>query len=171
MTEPQRQPDHPPERGAARGPADHLRALPDPESVFDAPERPADADADEQYRQVLEHLEKRERITSETKRRIEEAKAEPHEALDHVDPEVRRKAEDDFYAAMGKKRYVSSDGRVMFLSEEEIRRRRHVREKKESTSNRYYFKYTSGPSAWRTWGFNALAIGLGLVAVWVILNA
>lgn len=167
MTEPQRQPEPPPERGATR--ADHLRALPDPDSAFDAPERPADAD--EQYREVLAHLEKRERITTETKRRIEEAKAEPHEALDHVDPEVRRKAEDDFYAAMGKKRYVSSDGRVMFLTDEEIRRRRHVREKKERTSNQYYFKYTSAPSAWRTWGFNLGAVGLGLVAVWVILNA
>jgi hypothetical protein len=173
MTEPERafDEDHDGEPGR------HLRAVPphaDGASpvgdAFDPPEAPQ-ALVDEQYARVLEHLEKRERITSETKRKIEEAKQEPHEALADVDPEIRLKAEDDFYAALGKKRYVSSDGRVMFLSDEEIRRRRHVREKKERTSNRYYFKYTSAPSAWRTWGFNVLAVGLGLAAVWVILNA
>lgn len=121
---------------------------------------------------VLEHLARREQIASETRAQL--AEREAHDSIDPlaaIETSVREAAEDEYYAAQGKRRYKTHDGRTLFLTPEEIAQRRRVRSEKGRTRGRYY-----GPSAeelrrrWLTWGFNVGAVLLALVIVFLILH-
>lgn len=133
---------------------------------------PIPAHSDEEQRQlVMQHLERREDIAVGTQARLEELRQEPVDPLAQVDPEIRRQVEDEFYARYGKKRYRTSDGRVLFLTDDEVARRQDAKTRKRGrSSSRYYSNYSARSPAWWTWGFNIAAVLLGLAAVWLILH-
>jgi hypothetical protein len=121
---------------------------------------------------VLDHLARREQIATETRTQLAERESQdPIDPLGGIDLSVREAAEDEYYAAQGKRRYKTHDGRTLFLTPEEIAQRRRVRTERGRTRGRYY-----GPSAdelrrrWLTWGFNIGAVVLALIIVFLILH-
>lgn len=128
---------------------------------------------DEQKALVFEHLRRRERIAAETRDQLQSPPHDDADPLHGVSDEVRRQAEDEFYEAQGKRRYVTSDGRTLFLTPEEIAQRRHVRSQRRRRRGRSsYYGMSSGERnrVWLTWGFNILAVGMALVVVYLILR-
>ena len=85
---------------------------------------------------VLQHLTRREEIKSRTKEHLDTFKAGPIDPLEAVDSEVRQQVEDEFYGSRGRRRYITSDGRTMFLRPDEIEKRRHARSRKSPRSGR-----------------------------------
>ncbi|HMV67305.1 MAG TPA: hypothetical protein PKA64_10675 [Myxococcota bacterium] len=121
---------------------------------------------------VLDHLARREQIASETLAQLHERREpDPIDPLAQIDQAVREAAEDEFYAAQGRRRYKTHDGRILFLTPEEIAQRRRVRTERGRARGRYY-----GPGAEEqrrrllTWGFNIGAVVLALVIVFLILH-
>jgi hypothetical protein len=127
---------------------------------------------EEQRQLVLEHLERRERITQQTREQLEERdKDVALDPLAGVSPEVRREAEDAWHESQGRRRYTTSDGRTLFLTPDEIAQRRRAKSGKGDQKGRFY-----GPRgdeqqrAWVNTGFNVLAVGLALLVVYLILH-
>lgn len=131
---------------------------------------------DDTRERVLRHLERRESIAETTRQQLAERQAEPSlDPLGDVDPQVREQVEDAFYAERGRHRYRTSDGRVLFLTPEEIAQRRRARSQKSKRTRARASTYYTGQASqrqrlWLTWGFNLAAIGLALVVVWLILS-
>lgn len=130
---------------------------------------------DEQKALVLAQLTKRERIANDTRAHLEElGEAHSLDPLANVDPAVRRAAEDEFYAAQGRRRYETSDGRALYLTPEEIAVRRRTRANRADPDHigraRYYGAAGDRDRRWLTWGFNALAVFLAFAVVYVILH-
>ncbi len=130
---------------------------------------------DEQRALVLEHLERRETIREATRESLEAAVAPPvQDPLAHVDVELRERVEDEFFEARGKRRYQTSDGRVIFLTPREIEQRRRARSKKNKKRRRGggygYYGPSSRRSRWSNIAFNVGAVALALVFVYLILR-
>lgn len=129
--------------------------------------------AQEQRQQVLDLLERRERIAAETEASLQEREFhDPIDPLANIDPSVREAAEDEFYARQGRRRYRTSDGRTLFLKPEEIAQRRRARSQ-GSRRPKPRFYGPSGDDRRRvmlTWGFNVAAVVLALLIVAIILH-
>lgn len=130
--------------------------------------------ADEQKAAVFEHLKRREQIAAQTKELLEERPTEVIDPLAHVDPAVREAAEDEYYAAKGRNRYRTSDGRTLFLTPEEIahrRRARGQRHRPRRAGNTFYgASSTDRHRKLVGMGFNVGVVLLALVVVWLILH-
>ena len=128
---------------------------------------------EEQHALVLEQLARREEIAAQTRQHM--AERDTREELDpmaSVDPAIRLAAEDEWYAARGKRRYRTSDGRTMFLTPEENAQRRRGRSggKPRPRSSAYGPGTDSRNRQLVTWGFNIGDVVLALVIVAVILS-
>jgi hypothetical protein len=129
---------------------------------------------DSQKALVLDVLARREQIASETRHALEErAVAETVDPLAGVDPAVRRAAEDEFYAAQGRHRYETSDGRTLFLTPEEIAQRRRARGERARRGRHAASSYSALAERnrwWLGWGFYGAAVVVALGVVWLILR-
>jgi hypothetical protein len=127
---------------------------------------------DEQRQLVLEHLERRERIVHQTREQLAEREKEASlDPLAEVAQEVRIAAEDEYYAKQGKRRYNTSDGRTIFLTPEEIAKRRRAKSRREKRKPRYYGIHNpEGKRDLLNIGFNAGAVILALMVVYLILH-
>ena len=139
------------------------------------PKKPRSLSPEEQRDLVLTHLARREGIEKDTRRalkaRDEDTELDP---LAGIDPRVREDAEAEFYAKRGRERYVTSDGRVLFLTEKEIDKRKQGRTKKRPRYAGYGYGYGYGSSAsndnqWTTWAFNVGVVAAALLLVYIIL--
>lgn len=92
-------------------------------------------------RMVMAHLERRETIVEDTAAALAAEKKTEAGPLDGVDPEFFAKVEEEYYAERGRLKYVSRNGRIRWLTPEEIETRRKTR-RKNKESSRYY-----GPTA------------------------
>lgn len=133
---------------------------------------------EEQKALVLAQLAKRERIATDTRAHLDELdELDGGDRLDpllRVDPAIRRAAEDEHYAAQGRRRYETSDGRTIYLTPEEIAVRRRTRsgraEAEGAGKSRYYGPTGDRDRRWLTWGFNSLAVLLAFAVVYLILH-
>ncbi len=131
----------------------------------------AEPDGETDRERVLAHLARRDAIARATREAIEarnrgRAVIEP---LADVPAEVRQAAEDEFYGAQGRTRYVTSDGRTLFLTPAEIERRRgaHPPDAKRRQRRRAS-AYNQGGDPRDRWvglGFNVGVVLLALVVV------
>lgn len=130
---------------------------------------------DEQKALVIAGLAKRERIANDTRVHLEElGDTSALDPLSKVDPAIRRAAEDEYFAAKGRHRYETSDGRTLYLTAEEIALRRRTRANRADPDhagrNQNYGPTGDQNRWWLTWGFNAMAVILALAVVYVILH-
>jgi hypothetical protein len=122
---------------------------------------------------VIAHLERRDTIAEETRQHLESLQREPaQDALANVPLEIRRAAEDEYYARQGKQRYTTSDGRTLFLQPDEIHKRQKAKAGREKRKPRHYGANASSDlqSSRLTLGFNAGAVVLALLVVYLILH-
>lgn len=122
---------------------------------------------------VLEHLRRREQIASETRDLLAERETAPStlDPLAAVDHHVREAAEDEFFAQQGRHRYKTSDGRVLFLTPEEIAQRRRARSHRKKDKGRFYGPVSDDRRRrMLSWGFNIGAVLLALLIVFLILH-
>ena len=127
---------------------------------------------DQQRELVIQHLSRREEIVTRTKAHLDTFKEGPADPLAEVDPSIREQVEDEFYASLGKRRYTTSDGRVIFLRPQEIEKRRHAKEKKRQKDGRRFYG-ASGDARQRRLrmlGFNVGAVFLALIVVYFIMK-
>lgn len=127
---------------------------------------------DEQKDRVAAYLARREAIAAETREQLEQRSgASRLDPIEDVDPAVRRAAEDAFYAERGRERYVTSDGRTLFLTPDEIAQRRAARDRRRSKPRRR--EGALGEDHRRrqlTWAFNAAVVLLALALVFLIVR-
>jgi len=130
---------------------------------------PASLSEDEQKAYVVDFLQEREAIIERTRDRMKKDIAVVEDPLGHIDPAIRQKAEEEFHRAKGRVRYVSSDGRVRYLTPQQIRLREKAR-KRARKKNTYFEGAQHKNRKLESLIFNAVAVLLAVVIVWVILR-
>jgi hypothetical protein len=127
---------------------------------------------DEQHQLVLEHLERRDQIAKQTREQLAEREKEASlDPLGDIPSEVRRQAEDSYYEHQGRHRYITSDGRTMFLTSAEIEQRRQAKTHRDKRKPRYYgMRSSESDNTLLNVGFNVLSVVLALLVVYLILH-
>ncbi len=120
---------------------------------------------------VFDVLARREQIAVDTRRQLEETRGatDDLDPLAQIDPAVRRAAEDEFYAAKGRHRYETSDGRTLFLTPEEIDQRRRSRGQRKKQRGRSVYEGSGAADARRK--RVSLAFYVGAIALALVLTA
>ncbi len=119
---------------------------------------------------VIEHLRRREQIAEQTRARIQAPERGAEDPLLHVDPEIRRAAEEEYSASIGRRRYVTSDGRVLFLKPEEIAERRRAKARNSQRPADDGSREGERRRMLVKWTFNLVVVSLALAIVWIILR-
>ncbi len=124
---------------------------------------------DPQRQKVFEYLARRQQIAAATSGVLaERAEVQKIDPLEGIDPAFVESVEEEYYASQGLVKYVSSNGRVRWLTPEQADQRRRSKRSTKRTS-RYY-----GPTAMSDqrdmirWGFNIGAVVLAVFIVWMI---
>ena len=125
--------------------------------------------AEEQRELVFRVLAEREEIARRTRSAVEERKAAAVvDPLAAVAPEDFAKFEEEYQAARGRFRHVGHDGRVHWLTEQQIANRKQGRSRNQRTSV-YYGARAPEKRTMLQWAFNLGAVAAGLVIVYLFL--
>jgi len=125
---------------------------------------------EEQRAIVRDYLERKEQVVARTRDQFEIlAEKTGEKPLLKVDPQIRREVEDEYYATLGRHRYTTRDGRTLWLTDEDLEKRRKRRRRKRSRSSRYY-----GPTSHRDrrklilWGFNIAVVLMAILVAYFL---
>jgi hypothetical protein len=126
----------------------------------------------EQKEQVIAALRRRAQIAEETRARLSELDQRGgDDALLHVDPDVRVEAEEEYSASIGRRRYVTSDGRVVFLTPEEISLRRRAKARSQQRAGQVDAMSDQTRRRQRVvWAFNVGVVLLAVAIGWMLLR-
>lgn len=116
---------------------------------------------------IWKHLERKQQIEEDTREAIRRNELEHTtlNPLEGMDPDLVRSVEEEFYASQGRKRHISSTGRVLWLTDDELADRKR-RRKKELNKGTYYGP--TSPTHQRTMMNRAFKAGAVCLAVLIV---